>query len=444
MNCGLLLRPAALGLMAWALAPGGWAQVNTGAAPAAAPAASVPAAAASVPAAAASASAATAPMASASAPRTPMAAASSPGTPSMAAPAAAKKPVSQASRRAQAKPRTVPARALAAAPASLAPASLVTPALPEHERQLQAIRQALLEATLAAPVRVQSTSWIDADGRLHEDTQYTSDARVRGVRILSYLDEPVTGEPAKVRVDTRVLPPGVRPTAGEDPQQCLSEQGRWRQALHVEVDAGPGLDQSTAGSAQLIENTRQAFLTAARQSRRWASQARPYQPTSSYERALLGRDADQADWLIRVALQRSSTGLEAVLELRPQQRNGVPRLWRLPVAGLTLPDTAAWHALVAQWVAALDQQTACDPVWFAVAGGAGAWRLREGEAHGLRAGDRLLVVDRQHLAGRSLEPGAAPSVALVQVVSTSSRGTALQWLAGPRPPTAGDWVALPL
>ena len=74
-----------------------------------------------------------------------------------------------------------PARTSAPAPAAAtrapltvssllpAPAALATPSNPaqEHERQLQAIRQAMLEATMDRPTRVISSAWVDGDGVLH-------------------------------------------------------------------------------------------------------------------------------------------------------------------------------------------------------------------------------------------------------------------------------------
>jgi hypothetical protein len=196
------------------------------------------------------------------------------------------------------------------------------------------------------------------------------------------------------------------------------------------------------------------FTAAARESRRWVVTPRPYQGASSYERALLGREADTADWLARVVLlTRGSGQIEAELQLMPQGHAATPRRLLLPLPPLQA-SAAVWAERMAEWVNALDQASACDPMWFAVRGEGSNLRLREGGAHGLQAGDRLLLVQRQHLAGRLLEPGAVRSIALLQVEPGGSG--ALRWLAGPRPsatpnaPAAmagvhtGDWVVLPL
>jgi transposase len=63
-------------------------------------------------------------------------------------------------------------------------------------------------------------------------------------------------------------------------------------------------------------------------------QPRPYQAASSYERALLGREADTVDWLARVSLLARADGqLEAELQLLPQGHLAPPKQLRLAVPG---------------------------------------------------------------------------------------------------------------
>lgn len=329
------------------------------------------------------------------------------------------------------------------AQAQTAPAG--APSAADAERQLQAIRDALIEKTLSAPVRVQSFGWIDAEGRLHESTQFTSDTRVRGVRVQAYVEDPAATAAAEavrvqVQVDTSVLPAGLGRQAEVDPQRCIANSRRWRQALHVEaVNAvtGPG----TAGLAPVARNLSQSFLEAARESRRWVAQRRPYQPTTAYEQALVGRDVDRTEWLARIELDGRPGALEARVEVMPLNQPTQARHVRVPLAQVS---GAHLDAAMASALAALERQSACDPLWYSVTGSGDRLQLREGVAHGLQPGDRLLLVERQHLPSRLLEPGAARALALVQVGTPAANGTPLRWLAGPRPEQAGDWVALPL
>ena len=413
-------------------------------APAAGAVASAPRAAASAPPAAPAASVA-APAASATA---PVASAAAPAGPASRSARPARKPV------AKAPPKSMSAPAPATAANTPAPAPAPAPAGPSaseaaaHERDLDAIRRALVETAAAAPVRVQSIGWIDSQGRLHEESQFTSDARVRGVRVQAYLEEPAAPNAAapKVSVDLESLPTGVGRRVESDPAQCLARNGRWRQNLHLEVQAVAGPSGAPAPQAARAAQALVPLLTAAgRESRRWVVQPRPYQAATVYERALLGREADTVDWLARVSLLARADGqLEAELQLLPQGHLAPPKQLRLALPG-PQASALAWAERMAEWVATLDRETACDPMWFAVQGQGTSLRLREGGAHGLQAGDRLLLVRRQHLGGRLLEPGAVRATALLQVEAGGS--TALRWLAG-LPPAAGgaadDWVALPL
>lgn len=322
--------------------------------------------------------------------------------------------------------------------------STTAPGAADPERQLQAIRDALLEKTLAAPVRVQSYAWIDTEGRLHESTQFTADTRVRGVRVQAYLEDPAA--PVRVQVDTSVLPSGVGQPAQNDPQKCLASARRWRQSLHVEAVTHEG--DARHG---LVKGLQQSFLEAARESRRWVAQERPYQPVTAYEQAVYGRDADRTEWLARIEVAGSSGALEARVAVAPLREPAQVRRVRVPLFGVEVgpgaggsPGARVLDAAMSGALAALERQSACEPLWYSVAGGGERLHLREGAAHGLQPGDRLLLVERQHLPGRLLEPGAVRALALVQVGTPSAHGTPLRWLAGPRPDGAGDWVALPL
>ncbi len=314
----------------------------------------------------------------------------------------------------------------------------------DPERQLQAIRDALIEKTLAAPVRVQSYGWIDTEGRLHESTQFSSDTQVRGVRVQAYVED--AAAPVRVQVDahTQALPSGLGPRAEADPQRCLSTARRWRQALHVETKLGAALVPVSASSlAPMAARVQQAFIGAASESRRWVAQPRPAQAATAYEQALFGSDLDRTEWLARIELSGSEVEPLAHIEVAPLNQPAKSHRVSVSLWGLgTTPQ--ALLTVMSEALASLERQSACEPLWYAVAGEGEQLYLREGVRHGLQPGDRLLLVERQHLPSRLLEPGAARAMALVQVGAPSARGTPLRWLAGPRPAQFGDWVVLPL
>lgn len=60
--------------------------------------------------------------------------------------------------------------------------------------KLDAIRQGLVEAALETPTRVQTTTWIDANGSLRESSSFKNGMKVRGVKVLAY-DRDEAGQP---------------------------------------------------------------------------------------------------------------------------------------------------------------------------------------------------------------------------------------------------------
>lgn len=60
--------------------------------------------------------------------------------------------------------------------------------------KLDAIRQGLVEASLDTPTKVQTTTWIDANGSLRESSSFKNGMKVRGVKVVSY-DRDEAGQP---------------------------------------------------------------------------------------------------------------------------------------------------------------------------------------------------------------------------------------------------------
>jgi hypothetical protein len=72
------------------------------------------------------------------------------------------------------------------------------------------------------------------------------------------------------------------------------------------------------------------------------------------------------------------------------------------------------------------------------------WVINGGQIAGLSAGDQLLLMNREHLPARILEPDSAQHLALVEVVSVGAGRATLRKLAGPTSiARSGDWVATP-
>ncbi|WP_293752186.1 hypothetical protein [Limnohabitans sp. Rim8] len=346
-----------------------------------------------------------------------------------------------------------------------------------HDAQLAAIRQAILDATLDRPTRVISSAWVDNKGAFHESAHFHSEAQVRGVRVLSYVqgDEPVA------QVSAEVLPWGWKPVGAD--QSCKAPPRPWRLPLGVQVVMPEGFSGPQLFASQtLLELAQQSWSQNMQGSQRWrthnVAQAAP-QSDNAYMRALTGQTEERSGWMAEISLQphapavaRSWTEylglkdsdplLRWTLSLRLGQKLSpasrlVPQ-WQIDQIISIVPTAlaqspTAWaqqmqgllQERMRQWVAQLDKQTECEPVQFHVRRqGTQSLELQAGFDSGLRPGDRVLLMDPAHVPARMLEPGVAQHLALAQVVKVGPHRTELQQLAGPALASHGAWMALPL
>lgn len=371
---------------------------------------------------------------------------------------------------------SAPVQALLNAQAQSAKAAQNNPQK-EYDAQLAAIRQAILDATLDRPTRVVSTAWVDDKGALHESAHFHSEAQVRGVRVLSYVqgDEPVT------QVSAEVLPWGWKPVGAD--QSCKAPPRPWRLPLGVQVVMPEGFSGPQLFASQtLVGLAQQAWSQNMQLSQRWrthnVTQVAP-QLDNAYMRALTGQTEERSGWMAEISLQphapaearswtdrlslnQSAPPLRWTLSLRLGQKLSpasrlVPQ-WQIEqiisVAPLALSHSpTAWaqqmqgllQERMRQWVAQLDKQTECEPVQFHVRRqGTQSLELQAGFDSGLRPGDRVLLMDPAHVPARMLETGVAQHLALAQVVKVGPHRTELQQLAGPALASHGAWMALPL
>ncbi len=384
-------------------------------------------------------------------------------------------------------PAELAARAMASAPVRALVSAQVKTISPrdaaqaQNEAQLEAIRQAILDATLDRPTRVISSAWVDDKGALHESAHFHSEAQVRGVRVLSY----VQGDEPKTRVSAEVLPWGWKPLGAD--QSCTAPPRPWRLPLLVQTAMPEGFSGPQQFASQTLLNlAQQAWTQNMQASQRWRTQSlAAYDGPSAgnaYMRALTGREEAPSGWTAELSLrphapeltpalsERLSMGLigpEPVwrwtLSLRlGQQQAPLGQMavqWQVTTVIAVSPasmskNPSAWaqqvqgplQAQMQSWVAQLDKRTECEPVQFHVRrqNGAQQLELQAGLDSGLRPGDRVLLMDPRQVPSRMLEVGVAQHLALAQVVKVGPHRTELQPLAGPALTSQGPWMALPL
>lgn len=354
------------------------------------------------------------------------------------------------------------------------PAKAQNTTLNEHEAQLGTIRQAILEATIERPTRVISSAWVDDKGALHEATHFHSEAQVRGVRVMAYVqdDQPQT------RVSAEVLPWGWRQTSSD--KSCSAPPRPWRLPLVIQSQAPDGFSGPQHFATHTVLSQAHEALTKGMQfSQRWRSHGLPPVEDNSYHRALMGHEEAPSGWMAEISLKphpqtvptrwsqhmglsQSEPVWHWLLTLTLGQRHFPtermePKWQMAQVIAISpnamLQNPSAWsrqlHAELQQhmrqWVQQLDKRTECEPVQFHVRRiGKDALQLQAGMGSGLRPGDRVLLMNPSHVPSRMLEANVAQHLALAQVVRVGNHRTELQQLAGPALTSNGPWMALPL
>ena len=357
-----------------------------------------------------------------------------------------------------------------------------------HEQQLQAIRQALIEATVQAPMQVIASSWLDDMGALRESHQFNAKAEVRSVRLLPLPSDTDDGKTGTPRASADVLPWGWR----NDPQtqnSCSPAPRAWRSPLVLSAHRATGFPGAQQAASQaLLQATRVQALQALAQGSRWSPRERAPNERIHYLQALSAPPRDDsaawqldirlepqgpevrapaadtttiADggtgsvrlgaqpwvWVMRLTLAHTLAGVQSN-STRWQQEFRItvdvdklaehPAQWRAPIE-------AALGARVGAWLAGIERQLQCEPVQYVVRSQTGGvLQLMAGTGSGLRPGDRVLIMQPGWVPSRVLDPRAADHIALAEVVQLSSGHTDIRQLAGPPLPMGSDWVALPL
>lgn len=347
----------------------------------------------------------------------------------------------------------------------------------QHEAQLSAIRQAILQATIDRPTRVLSSAWIDDKGALHESAHFQSEAQVRGVRVLSYLEDEKEAVP---QVSAEVLPWGWRAAQSKTPT-CTAPPRPWRLPLVLQTRTENGFSGAQNFASQSLLNIVSQLWTQKMQgSQRWRAQLKESPPENAYMRALTGPSESPTGWTAELVLKPHAPAasmsfqkvwhamskdeadwrwtLSFTLGERHTPTGMIEPHWQIEQVILIDPQAlgqnpSAWtHQLTAQlqhqiqsWVQQLDKRSECEPVQFHVRrNGQEGLQLQAGFDSGLRPGDRVLLMNPSQIPSQMLEPGATQHLALAQVVKVGPDRTELQQLAGPALAAQGHWMALPL
>ena len=361
-----------------------------------------------------------------------------------------------------------------------------TSGLPTDPRKrLEALQHALVAAAMDSQTRVRTAAWVDGSGKLHENTRITSDMKVRGVRVQSYVNAE-DGPSAAIVAESR----GATPSE----EICKANVQRYRREATLEI----ALRISTSGAdryqwAMLMDQTRARLVSRATTNRLWQLSTPVNMPATTYDRMLTGAVPDITPYHMVIELlpagalaiepvrpkqtlrqksaqmvktvanymtdePRRSDPIPFVMRLSVYERSSQRVLWQdavplfFPERELVTTSQPLPPGLLSEldrvldgWLQSMDNNFSCRPQQFNVLQEIpSGWVINGGQVAGLSAGDQLLLMNREHLPARILEPDSAQHLALVEVVSVAAGRATVRKLAGPASiARSGDWVATP-
>ena len=259
----------------------------------------------------------------------------------------------------------VAAQSTAPAPSKKVPSGSIAPQAPlTPQERLDAIRQSLVETSLQTPTRVSTTSWIDSQGSLRENSSFKNGLEVRGVKVLRFErdengqakatlqypshpdDPPATPKPSasdtsesSVQVAAQKLRSMVTqlwsPSSSSSPNSkseetsalkvtaCTPQVGaRMNHVIGLEVQMDPLAPQSLLQillpqiQAQWVQSTPQNGKTNAWRAVNTLTAASMANNMTAYERALVGNRPETLPWRAILNVQTESlpaTNVEAYL-----------------------------------------------------------------------------------------------------------------------------------
>jgi len=356
------------------------------------------------------------------------------------------------------------------------------------ESRLEAIRNQLIEEATKARTRVRSLAWIDEQGRLHEAARFTSDVKVRGVRVNDYLSPDTSGTPGK---DQAKKPGAVQAVPTPADEACSEDRrSHQRHALFRLLPSVSGGFFNEGSMSQLSQSFGQELIGLLAAETGWsltkAEGIALEPPADSYQRHLMHRIRDEAPHLLTVQfrdlgaiakpgvnrqgiLDQALVGLglvevpvrgrvEMQVELS-ERSSGQPLFTRRlqfdmefsakgyldePRAVLAEPSLA--KASLAKLQKEFREFMGCDRPEYPVIERRSKDELlvNGGGRLGLKIGEQVLVSKAGQLPKRILETGVASNLALAEVVSVVEDRAVVKVIAGPKPSSIEQLVISPL
>jgi hypothetical protein len=353
---------------------------------------------------------------------------------------------------------------------------------PNAEQKLEAIKQSLVDLALMSNLQLGSSAYIDSNGVLHESSLISSDADIRGVRILSYLQDAGV-QAVNIKADVFSAPncPGSR---SKIKRQALVRVADDIKSLDSEIRYGDHY------ASELLSVSKSTLLEALQKSEGWLVSSETDYPTT-YDFYMSSQTQDRAAYRFEISIGNfakdegslndifasswertfdfSTWAIGKVPELNynkpwPRQelvykitlvnRHDNIILWeeafpfeyprvdrgykKSALPGMIKNMMADINAqIVSQASKAMDCHSDSHRL-VVVPGRVDKFKIAAGSSAGVKIGDQFLIGSSGEILTQSLNMASLAGLGLAEVESLTNRTATLKYLAGPKPTGIGN------
>ncbi len=320
-------------------------------------------------------------------------------------------------------------------------------------QRLEQLRLNLLERAAQAAVQVDTTAWIDAQGRLQESSRFRQSMKFGEVQASRVAAQATANDASRTTQDlTR-----QQGLMADLDKACVPGAAGLQHVIQFETELSPELPASWQHTLRMALESDWHRTPAAKWHVLPAVASERY--ASPYEQALLQAPRISAAWRLKVrASQPRGPGSAVRLEFSLLQNDGTQNQYKdeswLPVQTVASEwSEPAWSPASVQalqsrlniWSQRLGQWLQCLPVRPAVTALNGkTFTLAAGQLAGIKVGDEWVVLQPQRLSTQMMEPDTLAHLVHATVLEVLPHSAKLRIDAGPPMELAnepGRWQA---
>jgi hypothetical protein len=325
-------------------------------------------------------------------------------------------------------------------------------------QRLEQLRLALLERAVQAAVRVDTTAWIDSQGRLQESSRFRQSLRFGEVQASLAAQAQIQAQAQDVHQRTAQDLTRQNGLLADLDKACAPGTTGLQHVVHFETEMAP--DVPAAWQTPLRMAIQESDWHRTRNAN-WhllpTTATEPY--ASAYEQALMQAPRIPSAWRlkVRVSMPRGQ-GSALRLEMSLLQNGGMQNQYK-DESWLAVQTVAsnwsepAWsrasvealNARLTVWSNRLAQWLQCQPVRPAVTAQSGkTFTIAAGQLAGIKTGDEWVLLQPQRLSTHMMEPETLAHMVHATVVEVLPHSAKLRMDAGPSLELAnepGQWQA---